>query len=47
VRLLPRVALRVVENVRPFLGVAERVLMRVRRLRGSATGSENEYKGGN
>ena len=36
VRLLPRVALGVVEDLRPLAGIAEAVLVRVRRLRGSA-----------
>lgn len=33
VRFLPRIALRIVENLRPLLRILEVVLMRVRRLR--------------
>ena len=36
VRLLPGVALGVVEDLRPFLRIAELVLVRMRRLRGGA-----------
>jgi hypothetical protein len=44
VRLLPGVTLRVVELLRPALGVAETVLVRMRRLRGGRSANQRSRR---